>query len=100
MVSSARHYCIIACAIACTLSAAEAAERYEGVAYFRGTDHLAYRETDWLFMRDGVGVRTEAGTRQIFVQQNAGAPMPFRTPARSASSSRPSAVALESATCA
>lgn len=49
---------IFACGVACTLSAAAgAAERYQGTAYVRGTDHLAYRETDWLFMRDGVAQR-------------------------------------------
>jgi hypothetical protein len=107
---------LIAFAIAGALTAAQAAERYEGTAYVRGSNRLAYRETDWLYTRDGVarrltlyrcpdgrpfarkevryeptdsapdfefqdardgyrqGVRTEGGARQIFVQQNAGAP--------------------------
>jgi hypothetical protein len=115
-----RQLLIIACAVAVTPLPAWAAERYEGLAYVRGTDRLAYRETDWLFTRDGVsqrltlyrcadgqpfarkqvrdtpsgiapdfefvdgrdgyrvGVRTRAGSRQIFVQQNARAPTVVR----------------------
>jgi hypothetical protein len=38
-------------------SAASAAERYEGIAYVRGTDRIAYRETHWLFDRDGTRER-------------------------------------------
>lgn len=34
-----------------------AAERYEGTAYVRGTDRIAYRETHWLFDRDGARER-------------------------------------------
>jgi hypothetical protein len=34
-----------------------AAERYEGIAYARGTDRIAYRETHWLFDREGVRER-------------------------------------------
>jgi hypothetical protein len=34
-----------------------AAERYEGTAYVRGTDRIAYRETHWLFDRDGTRQR-------------------------------------------
>jgi hypothetical protein len=34
-----------------------AAERYEGIAYVRGTDRIAYRETHWLFDRDGTHQR-------------------------------------------
>jgi hypothetical protein len=34
-----------------------AAERYEGIAYARGSDRVAYRETHWLFDRDGTGER-------------------------------------------
>jgi hypothetical protein len=120
MVTTIRRFCIMACAIACTLAAAAAAERDEGIAYLRGTDRVAYRETDWLFTRNGVeqrltvyrctdgtpfarkevhaapngvapdfefqdardgyreGVRTDGGQRQIFVQQNAGAPTVVR----------------------
>ncbi len=37
--------------------AASAAERYEGIAYVRGTDRIAYRETHWLFDRDGTRER-------------------------------------------
>jgi hypothetical protein len=36
---------------------ASAADRYEGIAYVRGTDRVAYRETDWLFERSGVAER-------------------------------------------
>jgi hypothetical protein len=36
---------------------ASAAERYEGIAYVRGTDRIAYRETHWLFDRDGIRER-------------------------------------------
>jgi hypothetical protein len=48
-----------ACAVGFALSVphVQAAERYEGIAYVRGTDRLAYRETDWLFTRDGVARR-------------------------------------------
>jgi hypothetical protein len=97
-----------------------AAERYEGIAYTRGTDRIAYRETHWSFERDGIrrhlvlyrcadgapfgrkwlreapsatapdfdfedardgyreGVRTEAGARVIFVQENAHAALATR----------------------
>jgi hypothetical protein len=34
-----------------------AAERYDGVAYIHGTDRIAYRETHWLFDRDGTRQR-------------------------------------------
>jgi hypothetical protein len=34
-----------------------AAERYEGIAYVRGSDRVAYRETHWVFDRDGVRER-------------------------------------------
>jgi hypothetical protein len=34
-----------------------AAERYEGIAYARGADRIAYRETHWLFDRDGAAQR-------------------------------------------
>jgi len=34
-----------------------AAKRYEGIAYVRGTDRIAYRETHWLFDRGGVRER-------------------------------------------
>lgn len=34
-----------------------AAEQYEGVAYVRGTERVVYRETDWLFERDGTAQR-------------------------------------------
>jgi hypothetical protein len=57
MVARPRLPTIIACAIGCALSTARAAERYEGTAFLRSTDHLAYRETDWLYTRDGVGQR-------------------------------------------
>jgi hypothetical protein len=57
MITWIRRPVILACAIAGAPSAAHAAERYEGDAYVRGTDHLAYRETDWLFARGGVGQR-------------------------------------------
>ena len=45
---------LLACAGPATLYAAE---RYEGVAYVRGTDRIAYRETHWLFERDGAHQR-------------------------------------------
>jgi hypothetical protein len=117
MTQRVRQLPIIACAIVFSPSAAPAAERHEGLAYVRGTDHLAYRETDWLFTRDGVaqrltlyrcadgkpfarkevrasptdiapdfeflhardgyreGVHSQGGSREIFVQQNAKAPI-------------------------
>jgi hypothetical protein len=34
-----------------------AAERYDGIAYARGADRIAYRETHWLFDRDGTRQR-------------------------------------------
>jgi len=34
-----------------------AAERYEGIAYSHGTDRIVYRETHWLFDRDGTQQR-------------------------------------------
>lgn len=49
--------CALALALAAAAAAAPAAERYEGLAYHRGTDRLAYRETDWLFTRDGIAQR-------------------------------------------
>jgi hypothetical protein len=107
------------CALVAAASA-PAAERYEGTAYVRGTNRVAYRETDWLFQRDGIeqrlvlyrcpggapfarkwvrdvpnaiapdfdfldartgyreGVRTDHGARQIFLQENAHAPLETR----------------------
>lgn len=38
-------------------AAPHAAERYEGIAYVRGAERIAYRETDWLFDRDGTAQR-------------------------------------------
>ena len=112
-----RQLTIMACAVAFAPSAAPSAERHEAVAYIRGTDHLAYRETDWLFSRDGVaqrltlyrcangkpfarkevravpsdiapdfsfldardgyreGVQTRGRSREVYVQQNAMAPI-------------------------
>jgi hypothetical protein len=59
MIRGSRHFAaaMCACALSVTLSNARPAERYEGTAYARGTDSLAYRETDWLFTRDGVARR-------------------------------------------
>jgi hypothetical protein len=34
-----------------------ATERYEGIAYARGTDQIVFRETDWLFTREGISQR-------------------------------------------
>jgi hypothetical protein len=52
---------LLASAGVATLSAApatlSAAERYEGTAYVRGSDRIAYRETHWLFDRDGIRQR-------------------------------------------
>ena len=44
-------------ALSLCLAAVEAAERYDGVAYARGTDQIVFRETDWLFVRDGIAQR-------------------------------------------
>jgi hypothetical protein len=44
-------------ALSLCLSTAHAVERYEGVAYAPGTEQIVFRETDWLFMRDGVAQR-------------------------------------------
>jgi hypothetical protein len=57
MVTRVGQLSLIILAIGCALSAAQAAERYEGTAYVRGSNHLAYRETDWLFTRDGITQR-------------------------------------------
>jgi hypothetical protein len=112
-------WAFVALAVAASRGA-HAAERYEGMAYARGTERLAYRETDWLFVREGVrhrltlyrcadgtpfarkevaddpsaiapnfefidgrdgyreGVRTQGGSREIFVQHNARAPVEVR----------------------
>jgi hypothetical protein len=44
-------------AILSAVATAAGAERYEGVAYARGTDHVVFRETDWLLVRDGITQR-------------------------------------------
>lgn len=96
---------------------ARPADRYEGLAYVRGSDRLVYREVHWLYVKDGVaqqlvlyhcpdgapfarrlirelpnaiapdfdfldgrdgrheGVRTQAGGREVFYQENKESPL-------------------------
>jgi hypothetical protein len=43
--------------LAAPFAAPEAQERYEGIAYLPKTDHILYRETHWIFFRDGIEQR-------------------------------------------
>jgi len=110
----------MACAVAFAPSAAPSAERHEA-SLTSAYRHLAYRETDWLFSRDGVaqrltlyrcangkpfagrksrrperhrpdfsfldardgyreGVQTRGRSREVYVQQNAMAPIVYTLP--------------------
>jgi hypothetical protein len=107
-------------ALVSVASPLSAAERYEGIAYERGSERIVYRETHWLFDRDGMhqrlvlyrctdgrafarkwvreapsavapdfdyedgrdgyreGVRTDHGSRVVFVRENARAELKTR----------------------
>jgi hypothetical protein len=49
--------CLLALLAPARPAALLAAERYEGIAYVHATARIAYRETHWLFERDGIHQR-------------------------------------------